>query len=65
MTILMVTHEVGFASSFFKRIACVNRQVVIHPTSRLTGHLIQEMYGCDLQMIRHDHRCSEEGHRHD
>ena len=65
MTILMVTHEVGFASSFFKRIACVNRQVVIHPTSRLTGQLIQEMYGGDLQMIRHDHRCSEEGHRHD
>jgi zinc transport system ATP-binding protein len=38
---------------------------VIHPTSQLTGQLIQEMYGGDLQMIRHDHRCSEEGHRHD
>lgn len=65
MTILMVTHDVGFAASFFKRIACVNRQVIIHPTSELTGRLIQEMYGGDLQMIRHDHRCSEEGHRHD
>lgn len=65
MTILMVTHEVGFASRFFKRIACVNRQVVIHPTSELTGDLIRDMYGGDLQMIRHDHRCSEEGHRHD
>jgi zinc transport system ATP-binding protein len=65
MTILMVTHEVGFASRFFKRIACVNKQVVIHPTSELTGRLIQEMYGGDLKMIRHDHRCSEEGHCHD
>ena len=65
MTILMVTHEVGFASTFFKRIACVNKQVVIHPTSELTGKLIQEMYGGDLKMIRHDHRCSEEGHCHD
>ncbi len=65
MIILMVTHEVGFASSFFKRIACVNRQVVIHPTSELTGRLIQEMYGGDLKMIRHDHRCSEGGHCHD
>jgi zinc transport system ATP-binding protein len=64
-TILMVTHEVGFAARFFKRIACVNRQVIIHPTSELTGRLIQDMYGGDLQMIRHDHRCSEEGHRHD
>ncbi len=65
MTIVMVTHEVGFASTFFKRIACVNRQVVIHPTSALTGDLIREMYGGDLQIIRHDHCCSTEGHKHD
>ena len=65
MTILMVTHEVGFASSFFKRIACVNRQVVIHPTSELTGELIQNMYGGNLRMIRHDHQCCEQGHVHD
>jgi zinc transport system ATP-binding protein len=65
MAILMVTHEVGFASTFFKRIICVNKQVFIHPTSELTGDLIQNMYGGDLQMIRHDHRCSAEGHRHD
>jgi zinc transport system ATP-binding protein len=39
--------------------------VVVPPTSQLTGKLIQEMYGGDLQMILHDHRCSEEGHRHD
>ena len=65
MAILMVTHEVGFASTFFKRIICVNNQVYIHPTSELTGELIQNMYGGDLQMIRHDHRCSAEGHEHD
>ncbi len=65
MTILMVTHEVGFASTFFKRIACVNTKVVIHPTSALTGDLIHEMYGGDLQMIRHDHCCGVEGHQHD
>ncbi len=65
MTILMVTHDVGFASKFFNRIACVNRQVVIHPTSELTGELIREMYGGDLQMIRHDHTCSVEGHSND
>lgn len=65
MTILMVTHEVGFASTFFKRIACVNKQVVIHPTSALTGDLIRDMYGGDLQMIRHDHCCTPGGHKHD
>ncbi|WP_136796304.1 metal ABC transporter ATP-binding protein [Desulfosediminicola ganghwensis] len=65
MTILMVTHDVGFASKFFKRIACVNKRVVIHPTSELTGELIKDMYGGDLRMIRHDHTCSEEGHLHE
>lgn len=65
MTILMVTHEVGFASTFFRRIACVNKEVKIHPTSVLTGDLIRDMYGGDLQMIRHDHCCSGEGHSHE
>ncbi len=65
MTILMVTHEVGFASTFFKRIACVNKQVVVHPTSELTGDLIRDLYGGDLQMIRHDHCCTPGGHKHD
>lgn len=65
MTILMVTHDVGFASTFFKRIACVNREVVIHPTSELTGDVIKDMYGGDFSLIRHDHFCSTEGHKHD
>lgn len=62
LTIMLVTHDIGFASKFFKSIACVNRQVVIHPTSELTGELIRNMYGGDIRMIRHDHRCSGEGH---
>lgn len=62
LTVLLVTHDVGFASSFFKSIACVNREVVIHPTSELTGELIRDMYGGDIRMIRHDQRCSQGGH---
>ncbi len=62
LTVMLVTHDVGFASKFFKSIACVNREVVIHPTSELTGELIRNMYGGDIRMIRHDHRCAEGGH---
>ncbi len=62
MTILMVTHDVGFSSKFFKRIACVNREVAMHPTSELTGQLIKDMYGGDIHMIRHDHCCNAGGH---
>jgi zinc transport system ATP-binding protein len=64
MIILMVTHEIGVSSSFFKRIICVNNQVYVHPTSELTGELLRDMYGGDLRMIRHDHRCSPGGHEH-
>jgi zinc transport system ATP-binding protein len=65
MTILVVTHDLGFASQFFKRVICVNRRVVIHPTSEITGEIIRDIYGGDIRMIRHDHRCSAEGHFHD
>ncbi|XOF34348.1 MAG: metal ABC transporter ATP-binding protein [Candidatus Electrothrix sp. YB6] len=64
-TILMVTHEIGVSSSFFRRIICVNNQVYVHPTSELTGELLRNIYGGDLRMIRHDHRCCPGGHEHD
>lgn len=64
MTIMMVTHEVGFASSFFTRVICVNNTVAVHPTSELTGELIRDMYSDDLRMVRHDHHCGDKGHAH-
>ena len=64
MTILMASHDLGFVSSMISSVVCVNRQVVIHPTSDITGEVIKDMYGGDYRMIRHDHRCAEDGHRH-
>lgn len=61
MTILMVTHDVGFAAKFFNRVVCVNRRVSIHPTSALTGDLIKEMYGGDFRLIHHDEQCGVQG----
>lgn len=60
-TIVVVTHDVGFASSFFKRIACVNRRVATHPVAELDGRMIQELYGGDVALIRHDHHCATSG----
>jgi len=64
MTILVITHDLGFVSQFFKRVVCVNRKVVVHPTSEISGEIIRDIYGGDIRMIRHDHRCAEEGHFH-
>jgi zinc transport system ATP-binding protein len=65
MTILLVSHDLGFVSKYVKSVICVNRQVVIHPTTLMDGELIKDIYHGDLKMVRHDHRCSEEGHCHD
>ncbi|HFQ89910.1 MAG TPA: ATP-binding cassette domain-containing protein [Desulfobulbus sp.] len=62
MTILVVSHDIGFVHQYITSVVCVNRRVRIHPTSALDGRNITELYGEDMSLIRHDHRCSREGH---
>lgn len=62
LTILIVSHDVGFVSKHVHSVVCVNRCVFIHPTSELNGQTIQNIYGKDLALIHHDHRCSAKGH---
>lgn len=65
ITILLVSHDLGFVSKYVKSVICVNLNVVIHPTTLVNGELIKNIYHSDLKMVRHDHRCSDEGHIHD
>ena len=62
LTIVMVTHDLGFVSRFVRTVICVNRCVVVHPTSEITGEIIREIYGADVCMIRHDQRRPAGGH---
>jgi zinc transport system ATP-binding protein len=62
MTIMLVTHDLGFVSSYVKSVICVNRRLAIHPTNSITGEMIHQLYGGNVRMVRHDQRCSEEGH---
>ncbi len=57
MTLLVVSHDLGFVSSWLSGVICINRQVHIHPVSELTGDLISNMYGYKVSMVRHDHCC--------
>ena len=61
MTIALVTHDLGFVSNYVRTVACVNRRVKMHPTSEITGEMINEMYGSKVHMVRHDYRCIKEG----
>lgn len=57
MTIILVTHDLGFVSDVVKSVLCVNRHVKRHPTTEIgeiTGELLEEMYGSDLRVVRHD-----------
>ncbi|MBW2700120.1 MAG: ABC transporter ATP-binding protein [Deltaproteobacteria bacterium] len=63
MTIVIVSHDMGFVSSKVQSVLCVNHQVHFHPTSDIMGQCIRDIYGSDVRLVRHDHRCSEQGHQ--
>lgn len=55
MTIVLVTHDLGFVSQHVKTVACVNRRLLCHPTCDITGSMISEIYGSHVHMVQHDH----------
>jgi zinc transport system ATP-binding protein len=59
LTIVVVSHDIGFVSSYVEKVVCVNRQVHVHPTSEIDENIIHDMYGEHIHMVRHD---QEHGH---
>ena len=41
LTVLLVSHDVGFVSQFVSRVICVNRTIQAHRTSDVTGEVIR------------------------
>ena len=62
-TIIMVSHDLGVVSQHVREVICVKRRVVMHPTSELTGDVIQEMYGGPMRVVRHDRIAGMEDHK--
>ncbi len=54
-TILIVSHDLGFVTSHVRRVACMSRTLVTHPTSELSGSIIRDVYGGEVRLVRHDH----------
>jgi zinc transport system ATP-binding protein len=54
LTIVMVSHDIGFVSEVVKSVMCVKRKVLMHPTSKITGEIINEIYGSPMRMVRHN-----------
>lgn len=54
LTVLVVSHDVGFVSKYVGKVVCVNRRVVLHEASAVKGELTSILYG-DLEMRVVDH----------
>jgi zinc transport system ATP-binding protein len=54
LTIVMVSHDLGFVSKVVKSVVCVKRKVLTHQTSEIAGEMINEIYGSPMRMVRHN-----------
>ena len=54
MTIVIVSHDIGFVANIVKRVLCVNKTVVEHPIDKLNGKNIGCLYGEEVGLVRHD-----------
>ena len=59
LTLVMVSHDVGFVSQLVDKVVCVHGTVAVHPTAELTGELMNDLYGHDVMLVRHDHNCQD------
>ncbi len=61
LTILLVSHDVGFVTEMVSTVICVNHQISVHPTAALTGETISTLYNQDVRLVHHRHDCLAEG----
>lgn len=55
MTIIVVSHDVGFISGYVGRVACLNRTLICHHTAAIDGDAIRALYDADVRMVEHRH----------
>lgn len=55
LTIVIVSHDVGFVASHVRTVICVNREVQVHCATSLRGENILDLYGRDVHMVHHGH----------
>jgi len=55
MTILVVSHDISFISSYVDRVACINRTLVCHHTDQVDAGVIQNLYGEEVRRVAHHH----------
>jgi zinc transport system ATP-binding protein len=57
MTILTVSHDLGFVNREIDRIICVNRKVTIHRSIDFNRDTANDIYHHNVNLVQHDHAC--------
>lgn len=57
MTVVTVSHDLGFVNRETDLIICVNKQVVTHTPADFTAETANEIYHHHMSLIKHDHSC--------
>jgi zinc transport system ATP-binding protein len=55
MTIMLITHDLGFVSREVNKILCVNVEVRMHPSIEVTEDMIRGLFGHDAMFVDHHH----------
>ena len=53
ISIMLVTHDPTAFSLHYKHIACLNRQLYHHGKGELDGKVIEQIYGCPVDLLGH------------
>ncbi len=51
--VVVVTHDLTPLAGIVRQIACVNRRLYYHAGGELTGEMLEEVYGCPVELIAH------------
>lgn len=57
MTVLTVSHDIGFVNREIDLVICVNRRVTVHEAAELSAETVNEVYHHQVNLIKHDHAC--------
>jgi len=55
VTIIVVSHDIGFISRYIHRVACLNRTLVVHKTTEITNEILQSLYERPVHLVAHRH----------
>lgn len=55
MTILIISHDIGFVSDYINKVFCLNKTLVCHDASPVTSETIHALYGDHVSEVQHHH----------